>query len=89
MMGLIKHSWKVITDSGGLQKESYFAGKQAVVVMPDTSWVELVQKKINALSEPEQISCMLFSGANDLFEEGIYGLGDAGAVIAGILGELR
>jgi len=87
MMGLVEHSWKVITDSGGLQKESYFAGKQAIVVMPDTGWVELVQKRINALSEPEQISNVLFSGSVNQFEKGIYGLGDAGARIAAILGE--
>ena len=87
MMGLVKHSWKVITDSGGLQKESYFAGKQAVVVMPDTGWIELVQMKINALSEPERISDMLFSRSINQFEKGIYGLGDAGARIAAILGE--
>jgi len=32
----------VITDSGGLQKETYFCGKRALVVMPDTGWRELV-----------------------------------------------
>jgi len=55
MMGLVKHSWKVITDSGGLQKESYFAGKQAVVIMPDTGWIELVDAGINCLTSPEMI----------------------------------
>ena len=38
MMGLIQKSLFVITDSGGLQKEAYFAGKRAIVVMPDTDW---------------------------------------------------
>jgi UDP-N-acetylglucosamine 2-epimerase len=31
----------VITDSGGLQKEAYFAGKQAMVMLPQTPWPEL------------------------------------------------
>ena len=87
MIGLVKHSWKLITDSGGLQKESYFAGKQAVVVMPDTGWIELVQKKINALSEPDQISDILFTASINQFEKGIYGLGDSGSRITAILGE--
>ncbi len=38
MMGLVQKSFFVITDSGGLQKEAYFAGKRAIIVMPDTDW---------------------------------------------------
>ena len=38
MMVLVQKSLFVITDSGGLQKEAYFAGKRAIVVMPDTDW---------------------------------------------------
>jgi UDP-N-acetylglucosamine 2-epimerase (non-hydrolysing) len=30
LMGLVKRCWKVITDSGGLQKEAYFAKKESV-----------------------------------------------------------
>ena len=39
----------VITDSGGLQKEAYFCGKRALVVMPDTGWRELVDTNRNVL----------------------------------------
>ncbi|WP_368506095.1 UDP-N-acetylglucosamine 2-epimerase [uncultured Desulfovibrio sp.] len=28
----------MITDSGGLQKEAYYAGKRCAVMMPDTGW---------------------------------------------------
>ncbi|NLG95510.1 MAG: UDP-N-acetyl glucosamine 2-epimerase, partial [Acetomicrobium flavidum] len=42
LMGLVMHSAFVITDSGGLQKETYFCGNRALVVMPDTGWRELV-----------------------------------------------
>lgn len=34
LMGLVRHSWKVITDSGGLQKEAYFGKKRCIVLMP-------------------------------------------------------
>ena len=82
MMGLIKHSWKVITDSGGLQKESYFAGKQAVVVMPDTGWIELVDARINCLTSPEMIGDSLVLIHATIYEKGLYGSGNAAAKIA-------
>lgn len=82
MMGLVSSAKNIITDSGGLQKESYFAGKQAVVVMPDTGWQELVDKQINVLSSPDEIyeKWQNLSSAN--FEEGIYGNGNAASIIA-------
>jgi len=49
LMGLVMHSAFVITDSGGLQKEAYFCGKRALVVMPDTGWRELVDIGWNVL----------------------------------------
>ena len=55
MMGLVKKCKLVITDSGGLQKEAYFSGKRAIVVMPDTGWRELIEIGWNVLSDPEDI----------------------------------
>jgi len=55
MMGLVQKSLFVITDSGGLQKEAYFAGKRAIVVMPDTGWRELTDAGWNLLSGPGEI----------------------------------
>jgi len=49
LMGLVMHSAFVITDSGGLQKETYFCKKRALVVMPDTGWRELVDTNRNVL----------------------------------------
>jgi len=49
LMGLVMKSAFVITDSGGLQKEAYFCGKRALVVMPDTGWRELVDIGWNVL----------------------------------------
>jgi len=51
-MGLVQKSLFVITDSGGLQKEAYFAGKRAIVVMPDTGWRELTDAEWDLLSRP-------------------------------------
>ncbi|MDR1545998.1 MAG: UDP-N-acetylglucosamine 2-epimerase (non-hydrolyzing) [Deltaproteobacteria bacterium] len=50
LMSLLLSCNFVVTDSGGLQKEAYFAGKRTIVVMPDTGWRELIEYGWNFLS---------------------------------------
>jgi UDP-N-acetylglucosamine 2-epimerase (non-hydrolysing) len=90
MMGLTAKSNFVITDSGGLQKEAYFAGKSAVLIMVDPAWHELVEQGGNFLVQPAALS-----EGNTVLEDlvrtrvlgaapspvGIYGRGDAGEKI--------
>ena len=85
LMGLTEKCKKVLTDSGGFQKESYFAGKRAVVVMEDTSWRELTDKGINILSAPEDIYKHIMSNDDVVFEKNIYGSGNAAEQIVKIL----
>jgi len=80
LMGLVMHIAFVITDSGGLQKETYFSGKRALVVMPDTGWKELVEVSWNVLVD-KGFSCSMTS--RDLF--GVYGKGDASSRIVQVL----
>jgi len=37
------NSKMVMTDAGGLQKESYFAGKPCIVLREETEWLELIE----------------------------------------------
>jgi UDP-GlcNAc3NAcA epimerase len=85
LMGLTLSCKSVITDSGGLQKESFFAGKQAVVVMPDTGWVELIEAGVNVLAEPRQIAEKLQTLNLSQMPENVYGNGKAGEKIATLL----
>lgn len=89
MMGLLEKCRMVITDSGGLQKEAYFSGKRAIVVMPDTGWRELIDIGWNKLVN----ACDLFVSYQDiicksesLFEKCyIYGQGNSAEKIVEIL----
>lgn len=51
---LIKNSNLVLTDSGGVQKESFFFKKNCFVLRKETEWSELINKKLNYLINPEQ-----------------------------------
>ncbi|MEI6689894.1 MAG: UDP-N-acetylglucosamine 2-epimerase (non-hydrolyzing) [Thermoleophilia bacterium] len=46
---LIMSSSGVITDSGGLQKESYFLGKPTLIVRAETEWPEVLEGELSVL----------------------------------------
>lgn len=89
MMSLLVGSRMAITDSGGLQKEAYFAGVPALVMMPDTGWIELVEAGWNVLvdADKEKIVGLALDHepSTQKRPEGLYGDGKAGDKIAEIL----
>ena len=50
MIMLLKNCELVLTDSGGVQKEAFFFGKQCVTMREQTEWVELVEGGFNILA---------------------------------------
>lgn len=50
---LEKYAAVVITDSGGVQKEAYFFKKPAIVLRPETEWVELVENGNTILADAD------------------------------------
>ena len=49
MIWFIDHCSLVMTDSGGLQKESFFFNKPCITLRDETEWVELVKNNVNIL----------------------------------------
>jgi UDP-GlcNAc3NAcA epimerase len=85
LMALTENCYKVITDSGGYQKEAYFADKQAVIVMPDTSWRELTESGLNLLTKADEIYDNVMSNKKVKYIKNIYGDGNAAEKIISII----
>jgi UDP-GlcNAc3NAcA epimerase len=81
MLELLKKSSLVITDSGGLQKESYFFDKACITLRDETEWTELVDAGHNVLAGTSaEIILEKFQVMKEkkpTWIKGIYGQGDA------------
>ncbi len=73
----------IITDSGGLQKEAFFAKKKCITVRDETEWIELIDLGVNILSSPDNlVNNFKKIKNNDCdFSKKIYGDGKSGELI--------
>ena len=51
---LVNHSKKIVTDSGGLQREAFFAEKQCVTIFEYIVWPETMIDNRNQLAKPDK-----------------------------------
>ena len=55
MQSALFHADRVLTDSGGLQKEAWFQGTPGVVLRDTTEWKELVEVGASVLFDPARL----------------------------------
>jgi UDP-N-acetylglucosamine 2-epimerase len=53
MLALVAGATRVVTDSGGMQKESYWLGIPCITLRPSTEWIDTVRAGANTLVSPE------------------------------------
>jgi len=88
MIVLEKHARVIITDSGGVQKEAYFAGIPCIVLRGETEWVELVENGYAKLigNDFDKLPGLLFEKQSEIHSDSkIFGDGKASQKIAEIL----
>ncbi|CAN5804649.1 UDP-N-acetylglucosamine 2-epimerase (non-hydrolyzing) [soil metagenome] len=68
-------SKRIITDSGGIQKEAYILRKPCVTLRTETEWVETVEEKWNCLVNPtdQEIAAKIASFAPPEKQHDIFG----------------
>jgi UDP-N-acetylglucosamine 2-epimerase len=90
MVALEKNAKLIVTDSGGVQKESYFFRTPAVIPRDQTEWVELVSSGWNVLTGADEQK--IVGTISQLWDRGVskrherfYGNGDAARHIRDVI----
>ncbi len=88
MLLLLKKCNKVITDSGGLQKEAYWAKKPCLTLRDETEWIETLEGGWNQLTITDGEAIVSnFNNAPSTEWKPLYGSGDASQKIAKLIKE--
>jgi UDP-GlcNAc3NAcA epimerase len=87
MIQLERGAAKILTDSGGVQKEAYFYRVPCITLRDETEWVETVQDGWNVLvgSDKEKIVKAIRSFSPEHAQSNHYGDGHASEKIVGVL----
>jgi len=86
MILLLKNCSKVLTDSGGLQKEAYFMKKPCITLRDETEWIETLNGNWNFVVGMDKNLILEKISVNTFDEQGeYYGDGKAGEKIVNAL----
>lgn len=90
MLYFIENAIKVVTDSGGLQKEAYILNTDSVTIRDQTEWVETLEGNYNVLCQPnkeEIIEKVYHTNISKEKRKVLYGDGNAAGKICEVLAE--
>lgn len=75
-ISLINRAKKIVTDSGGVQREAFFAQKPCVTVIDWVSWPETMKNHCNQLSRPNKQDILDKLSATVTFNSNYHPFGD-------------
>src|SRR5204863_455094 len=87
MLALEDAADRIVTDSGGVQKEAYFIGKPCITLRDSTEWTETVEAGWNVLvgADPRRIAEAVSSFQPSGARPGLFGDGHAAEKIVNLL----
>lgn len=89
MLSLQEHACKIVTDSGGVQKEAYFLKKPCITMRDETEWIETVQNGWNKIvgSDTSKILDAIENFNPTGTPASAFGNGDTSSIITDIITE--
>jgi UDP-GlcNAc3NAcA epimerase len=87
MLHLMKHAKKILTDSGGIQKEAYVMGIPCITLRENTEWIETLTGGWNVLvgAEKQKILAAVAADSRTTADNAVFGKGHAAGKIIKIL----
>jgi UDP-N-acetylglucosamine 2-epimerase (non-hydrolysing) len=89
MLHLMKHAKKILTDSGGIQKEAYILGVPCITMRENTEWIETLTGGWNVLvgADKKMILAAIMGDGRTSADNTVFGKGDSAKRIVKILHE--